>query len=211
SGLSLFEVEPTCTLVEVVDVDEVSPRMARVALSATIYRVTLNISDTERDVYETVELRVAQHPSEDNERLLARILAYGLFYKPGLEMGRGLSETEDPALLLRDLTGLYQHWIEVGAPSADRIHLASKKSPRVSILAHKGVDALSREMLKKKLHRAEEIDVYVFNKNFIREAAGCFTRNSEWTLVRSEGELNLTIDAHNFVTELNRIPLPQPE
>ncbi len=180
------------------------------ALSSTLYRVKMELSDTERNVYETLEFRVAQHPSEDEERLLARILAYGLFFEDGLEMGRGISDTEDPALFVRDLTGLYLHWIEVGAPSAERIHLSTKQSPRVSIVAHKGLEALSREMRKKKLHRAEEVEVYLLDKDFLREAAQTMTRNSDWTLVRTDGALNLSIDDQHFASELTQVPLPQP-
>ena len=179
------------------------------ALTSTIHRVKMELSDTERHVYESLEFRVAQHPSEDEERVLARIVAFGLFYEEGLEMGRGISDTEEPALVLRDLTGQYRHWIDVGAPSADRIHLASKKSPRVSIVAHKGRDALSREVLKKKLFQAEKIEVHLLEPSFWREGALAMTRNSEWTLVVSEGDLNLTIDAHNFTSPLRVLSLSE--
>lgn len=180
------------------------------AQSATLYRVRMELSDVERSVYKTLEFRVAQHPSEGEERLLARVLAYGLFYEEGLEFGKGISDADEPALLLRDLTGQLLHWIDVGAPSADRIHLATKKSPRVTIIAHKGEDALSREMVKRKLHRAEEVCVYLFADNFIRDVTTAMTRNSDWTLVRTEGELSLTIDEQSFATDIRKIALPQP-
>ena len=94
------------------------------ALSSTLYRLRIELSDVDRGVYESLDLRVARHPSEGADRLVARVLAYALLYEPGLEFGKGLSDADEPALSTHDLTGQLTHWIDVGTPSADRIHIA---------------------------------------------------------------------------------------
>src|SRR6056297_4357265 len=105
------------------------------ALTATTYKVHLDISDTDRGIYEAVHMTVARHPSETEERMVARMLAYGLWYDEGLEFGRGLSEPDDPALRRRGLDGRTCHWIDVGRPDSDRLIWTARRCPRTSLLA----------------------------------------------------------------------------
>ncbi len=87
---------------------------------------TVRLADADRAVYETLALRVAQHPSETPQFLVARVLAYCLEYAEGITFSKGLSDPEEPAILVHDLTGALQTWIEVGMPEAARLHKASK-------------------------------------------------------------------------------------
>ena len=103
------------------------------ALSSTIRTFTVELADVDRGVYETLDLRVAQHPSETVDRLTVRVLARCLAHEENLEFGRGLSEVEDPALWSTDNTGEVMLWVDVGAPSAERVHRASKRSARVMV------------------------------------------------------------------------------
>src|SRR6476469_2264618 len=96
------------------------------ALTATMYHLQIGLSDVDRGVYETLDLRVAQHPSETMRYLLTRTLAYCLLYEPGIAFTRGLSTTDEPALWIKDLQGQLRTWIDVGTPSADRLHKARK-------------------------------------------------------------------------------------
>lgn len=180
------------------------------AETATIYKLKLELSDVGRGVYESLDFRVAKHPSEGLERLVTRIIAYALFYEEGLDFGRGISDADEPALWKHDLTGQLEHWIDVGTPTADRIHLASKKSPRVSILCHKGPDSLTREMHKRKLHRAEEVELFYLEPSFVSELGEALTRTSEWVVVVNDGELSVTIGDASFHTTAERAALPQP-
>ena len=92
------------------------------ALSATICRFHFELSDVDRGVYESVELRAAQHPSESDAYFVTRVLAWALEYNEGLAFGRGVSTPEDPAIYLADDIGDYLLWIEIGQPSAERLH-----------------------------------------------------------------------------------------
>src|SRR4051812_2041356 len=99
------------------------------ALTATVYNFDVQLSDVDRNVYETLALRVARHPSETEEYLVTRVLAYCLEYTEGITFSKGLAEPDEPAVVVRDLTGALRVWVEVGAPTADRLHKASKASP----------------------------------------------------------------------------------
>lgn len=179
------------------------------AQTATLYRMRLELSDIDRGVYETLELRVARHPSEGDERVVARVLAYALLYEPGLEFGKGLSDAEEPALWTHDLTGQLTHWIDVGTPGAERIHIASKKAGKVSILCHKEREGLTREMQKRKVHGADNISVLYVEPSLVTALAEHLDRNAAWTIVHTDGELSITLNDATFAGSVTRTALPQ--
>src|ERR1700727_2897876 len=96
------------------------------ALSSTMYVFTVRLADSDRGVYETLALRVAQHPSETPEYLMTRVLAYFLEYAEGIAFSKGLSDPDEPAIAVRDLTGVLTTWIDIGLPEAARMHKAGK-------------------------------------------------------------------------------------
>src|SRR5688572_33429533 len=100
------------------------------ALTATIYNFDVELANTDRQVYESLALRVARHPSESEEYLIARILAYLLEFAEGIEFSRGVSDPDEPAIAIRDLTGAITTWIDIGTPDPARLHKASKSSDR---------------------------------------------------------------------------------
>ena len=107
------------------------------ALTATIYNVDIDLSDADRGVYEALALRVARHPSESEDFLVTRVLAYALEFTEGIEFSAGLSTPDEPAITVKDLTGRLRAWIEVGTPDSDRLHRASKRAERVAVYVHK--------------------------------------------------------------------------
>jgi uncharacterized protein YaeQ len=172
------------------------------AQPSTLYRIKLELSDIDRNVYESLDFRVALHPSELVERLVARILGYALLYEEQLEFGKGISTEEEPDLWARDLTGRILHWVEVGTPSAERIHMANKKADRMSIVCHKGQEALDREVKKRPIHRAASVDVLHLEPLFVAALAKKLTRSSQWTVVHTDGELSITIDDESFAGQV---------
>lgn len=183
-------------------------QLAAVALTATVYRIHLELSDIDRGVYTTLDFRIAQHPSESADRVVARILAYALFYEENLQFGRGISDAEEPDLWEHDLTGQLLHWIEVGTPSAERVHLASKKARRVSIVCHKRADSLAREMAGKRVHNAENITVVYLDPQFVAELAPLLSRSSDWLVLNNEGELSVTVAGQTFAASVPHSALP---
>src|SRR4051812_40807911 len=124
------------------------------ALTATIYNFDVQLSDVDRHVYETLSLRVARHPSETEEYLVTRVLAYCLEYAEGITFSKGLTDPDEPAVVVRDLTGALRVWIEVGSPDAERLHKASKASPRVVVYTHKAPERLAQQLSTERIHKA---------------------------------------------------------
>jgi len=106
------------------------------ALTATIFKVDLTISDMDRGYYATHALVLARHPSETDERMMVRLLAFALNADEALEFGKGLSNEDDPALCRKDLTGLIEQWIEVGLPDEKSVRKACGRARQVSVYTY---------------------------------------------------------------------------
>lgn len=106
------------------------------ALRSTIYRATLEVSDLDRGVYGTFPLTLARHPSETEQRLMMRLLAFALHADAALAFGRGLSAEDEADLWLRDATGVIELWIDVGLPDGRELRKACGKARRVVVLAY---------------------------------------------------------------------------
>ena len=163
------------------------------ALTATIYNFEVQLSDTDRHVYEAVSLRLARQPSETAEYLLTRALAYCLEYADGIAFSRGLAEPDEPPLAVRDLTGALQTWIDIGTPDAARIHKASKAAPRVVIYTHKDPVLLVQKLAAERIHRAEALEIYGVDRVFIAELAARLERRLVFDLSVNDGNLYLTL------------------
>lgn len=163
------------------------------ALTATVYNFDVQLSDVDRGVYETLSFRAARQPSETEEYLATRVLAYCLEYTEGIAFTKGLAEPDVPAIEVRDLTGALQAWIEVGTPDADRLHRASKASPRVVVYTFKDPTNLVRQFEGTRIHRAEAIELYAFDPAFIAGVVERLDRRTSMELAVTERHLYLTI------------------
>jgi uncharacterized protein YaeQ len=130
------------------------------ALKATIFKAELSIADIDRGYYADHSLTIARHPSETDERMMVRVLAFALHAGPGLEFGRGLSSEDEPDLVQRDLTGAIERWIEVGLPDEREVRKACGRAREVDVLAYgaRAVD-LWWEAARKTLERQERLEV----------------------------------------------------
>lgn len=157
------------------------------ALGSTMYVFTVELADADRGVYETLEIRAAQHPSEAPEYLLTRVLAYCLEYCEGITFSRGgVSDRDEPTLLARDLTGALTLWVEIGVPPADRLHQATKAAPRVAVYCHKEARLLER-LRESTIHRAETVDIVVIPRDFLDALLKQLDRRMKLSLTVSEG------------------------
>ena len=174
------------------------------ALPATMRRFTISLSDADRGIYEGLDWRVAQHPSESERYLVARVLARALEHSEGLEFSKGgVSDDEEPALVQRDLRGDLQAWIEVGNPTPDRLHKAAKACRRVVVYTWKDVSALEEAIRERKAHRGDEIELKGFDPDWLDRVAGKLERNNAWDLSVSGGAIYLTIGEELFETSLS--------
>lgn len=106
------------------------------ALSATIFRASLQISDMDRGYYHEHALTIARHPSETDERMMVRLLAFSLHASEALAFGKGLSADDEPDLWEKDLTGAIRSWIDVGQPDEKRIKKACGRADRVYVYSY---------------------------------------------------------------------------
>ena len=180
------------------------------ALGATVYRIEIALSDVDRSVYETFDLRIARHPSESARSMLTRVLAYALSYEEGIAFSKGgLSSTDDPPLAVHDRTGLLLAWIDVGSPSAERLHRASKAAPRVQIYTYANIGQLRKEASSRTIHRMDAIDVWCLDAAWLDSLEPRVDRHTKFELTRSDARLYLTIGGQQFETEIARTGLTE--
>jgi uncharacterized protein YaeQ len=178
------------------------------ALPATMRRFDIALADSDRGVYEQLELRVAQHPSESDRYLVARVMARALEHGEGLEFSKaGVSDDTEPALVQRDLRGDWVAWIEVGSPTPDRLHKATKAAPRVVVYAWKAPDALVAAILERKVYKADTIELNALGADLLDTVAKTLDRNNKWELAVSGGQLYLTINGTLFEGAVTRMPI----
>lgn len=163
------------------------------ALSATIHQFNVQLSNVDRGVYESLELRVARHPSESEEFLCARVLAFCLEHREGLAFSKGLAEPDLPALEVRDLTGTLQAWIEIGSPDASRLHRASKAAPRVAVYTHHDAERYWESLAGERIHRAESLELHGLDRALVAAMVAGLERRMAFDLSVSEGILYLTL------------------
>src|SRR5262245_53829960 len=164
------------------------------ALGSTIHQFTVTLSHVDRAVYETLDLRVARHPSESEDFLCARVLAYCLEQQEGLAFSRGLSDADQPALEVRDLTGTLKAWIEVGLPDAARLHRASKAAQRVAVYTHRDVERYWASLAGERIHRAESLELYGIAGAPLTKLLEGLERRTAFELSVAEGVMYLTMN-----------------
>ena len=165
------------------------------ALSATLHNFAVQLADIDRGVYQDLELRLARHPSETVEFMLTRLLAFCLEYQEGIAFSDGgISATDEPAVLVRDLTGRLTAWIEVGAPDAERVHRGSKLAGRAAIYTHRDPATVLAQLAGKRIHRADMIPLYSVDRDFLDSAVAAITRRNTVTLSITEGVLYLDLN-----------------
>lgn len=170
----------------------------RVALSSTVFVLDIDLADSDRGVYESLSLRVARHPSESDEYLVARVLAYCLEYADGIEFSRGLCDADEPPVAIRDLTGRMTTWIDVGTPSAERLHRASKAVPRVVVYTHKSAGQWLESLAGERIHRADALQIRQLNRALVDAIAGQLDRRMSWTVSMAAGELFVALPSGEF-------------
>lgn len=178
------------------------------ALTATIYNFDVELADSDRNVYESLALRVAQHPSESDEYLIARVLAYLLEYREGIEFSHGVSDPDEPILSIRDLTGKITTWIEIGTPDASRLHKASKAAPRVVVYCHKEGMQWLKGLAAAGIHRAGALELYAIDRGFVAEMVARLDRRMAFSVSINDREIYLSIGADNLTGRIVRLAAP---
>lgn len=178
------------------------------ALGATVYTLDIDLSDSDRSIYETLSLRVARHPSESDDYLVTRILAYCLEYTEGIAFSKGgLSDPDEPPIAIRDLTGSLRAWIDIGSPDAARLHKACKLAPRVAVYVHKDPTQLLRNLSGERIHRGDALELYAMDRAFIAAFVARLERRMAFALSIDERELYMSIGDATLTGAVRRCAL----
>ena len=177
------------------------------ALTATIYNFDIDLADSDRGVYESIALRVAQHPSESDEYLIGRVLAYLLEYQEGIEFSRGVSDPDEPMISVRDLTGRIQSWIDIGTPDGARLHKASKATDRVVVYCHKDPSQWLKQLADAKIHRAAALELYAIDRKLVADLVARMDRRMSFAVSISGRELFVSIGSDNLSGHVSPLDL----
>src|ERR1044071_3861943 len=149
------------------------------ALTATIYNLRIELADIDRSIYETLNVCIPRHPSETIEYMFMRVIAYCLEYCDGIMLTQGVAAGDEPAVLVRDLTGRITAWVEVGMPDAQRLHRGSKLAGRAAVYTHRNISRVLAELNGRHIYRAADIPIYEFGAGFIEDVAATLERRTD--------------------------------
>jgi len=172
------------------------------AIGATVHTFTVQLADVDRGVYDELSLRVARQSAETDAFMMTRVLAYCLEYEEGIAFSEGIAATDEPAVLVRDLTGRLTAWIEVGAPDAARLHLGSKSADRTAVYTHRDPAKVAAQWAGKRIHRAEDIVLHSFEPGFVEDAASALQRRNDMTLSVTERRVYLDLNGTTLASDI---------
>ena len=166
------------------------------ALKATIYKAALQIADMDRGLYADHALTLALHPSETEERLMMRLLAFALNvpendHGGALQMARGLSDSDEPDLWQHDLTGQLLHWIEVGQPDERRLSKASGRARRVTLYTYGSAAAIWWAPLQAKVARLANLAVWQLPAAQAQALAALAARSMQLQVTVQDGQIGV--------------------
>ena len=171
---------------------------------STLYRFKINLSDIDRSVYESLDLRVARHPSETEDFLVTRVLAYALNFVDGLLFSPGLSTPDEPAIKLTDTNGGVRLWIDIGNPTARRLNKASKAAKSVRVYTYKDPENLIREAANERIYNSSEIEIYSLASSLLNPLGQTLARDNCWAIIHNDSELTVSLGEESFTCGLQR-------
>jgi len=176
------------------------------ALKSTIFKAELDVADIDRGYYASHALTLARHPSETDERMMVRLLAFALHADPQLVFGRGLSTEDEADLWQLDLTGRIERWIDVGLPDERDIRKACGRAPDVHVLAYGGraVD-LWWESVRERVARQARLTVRDVPVDASQALAGLAQRSMRLQCTIQDGQVWMADDQTSVPVELRAL------
>ncbi|MBA5606420.1 YaeQ family protein [Duganella sp. FT3S] len=162
------------------------------ALKATIYKADLQIADMDRNYYESQALTLARHPSETDERMMVRLLAFAIHANEALTFTKGLFDVEEPDLWQKDLTGAIQLWIEVGQPDEKKLLKACGRSEHVVVYSYSATSHIWWKQLANKVERCKNLTVINLPADATAELEKMAQRTMQLQCTIQDGQIWLT-------------------
>jgi uncharacterized protein YaeQ len=182
------------------------------ALKATVVKAELQISDLDRHHYATYPLTLAQHPSETDQRLMVRLIAFALFASERLEFGKGLSTEDEPDLWRRDYTGEIEQWIDLGQPDESRIRKACGRARQVVVVTYGGRTAdLWWDKQSAGLSRLDNLTVIDIAPESVEALAAMIERSMRLNVLIQDGEFQLMGDTGTVMLRTVTRMAPDPQ
>lgn len=180
------------------------------ALTPSLLRFRIALSDVDRGVYEELDVRAARHPSESDRHLVARVLAYACWYEDGLTFsGGGVSAPDEPAISVREAGDRVRLWIEVGQPSPARLAAATRRCERVIVVAYRDPASLLDALAKEPLRRPQGLEIHALDPALVDALVGLIgDRGAELTLTINERQLYVDVAGRQVSGELRRVETP---
>lgn len=175
------------------------------ALKSTIFKVEIQVSDLDRHYYGSHSLTLARHPSETDERLMMRLLAFARHADEQLAFGGGVSTEDEPALWQKDLTGAIQLWVEVGTPDEKRLKKACGRSPQVVLYMYGRAWEVWWRDNQAALARLPNLAVWSVSVEESQAMAGISTRNMSLTCTLQEGQVWMATPDTTLTVEPKRL------
>ncbi len=174
----------------------------------TLFRFNIELSHIGRSLYQTLDFRVAQHPSESMPYLLTRLLAYVLNFEDELTFApTGLHDPDAAAIHLPGKNGGFKTLIEIGSPGTRKLHKATKQAEEVKIYTYKNPQALAEEIKNEKVHRASEIELYSLTPEFLSELAPLLKRDNKWAILVNDGIISIQAGEVSISSEVSLHPI----
>ncbi len=171
----------------------------------TLYRFQISLSDIDEGAYKTLDLRLAMHPSESHAYLLTRLFAFVLNEREYLEFSpEGLGDPDAPTISATTPNGEILLWIEIGNPSARKLHKAGKAAKQVKVYTYKDPEPLLKEIRGNKVHHAETMEIYSLEPGFLESLAGRLERKNAWGIIHHEKTLNVSIGEFSAIADLRK-------
>ena len=164
------------------------------AQKATIYKVELSVSDMDRHYYETHKLTVAKHPSETDERLMVRLLAFALNAHEQLELTKGLSTDDEPDIWHKSLSGELELWVALGLPSGKIIRQSCGKAKKVIVYSYGRTADVWWEKVKNSTTRFDNLEVVNFSEVDTRDLGNLASRSMKLQVNIQDGDVMVSVD-----------------
>ena len=176
------------------------------ALKATVFKAILNIADMDRHYYADHHLTIARHPSENDERMMARLLAFALNASDSLEFTKGLSTDDEPDLWQKSLSAEIELWIELGLPDESRLRKASNRARKVLLYTYGGRGVpVWWEKNRGKLARFANMTIINLPQDEVEALAQLADRNMNLQINIQDGEV--TVSSNDALVTLTPAPL----
>lgn len=175
------------------------------ALKATIYKADLNIADMDRHYYADHALTIARHPSESDERMMARVLTYALYAQEGIAFTKGLFDVDEPEVWVKDLTGEIKLWIDIGQPDDARLRKACGRADQVVVLCYSSSSEVWWKQIESKLTRLNNLTVLQLPAETSQELTALVERTMQLQCMVQDGEVWISTEGARVQVALKQL------